>query len=181
MVKQKKKITIYFLFFILIVVSSSLCAMRQAAQKSLPKKQVKQPTMPRKKLLKKSSKSFTEETNQASIKVSSPTSQCYDLMVLMDDNYQEQIGGQNVSLFGIFVQALYEKSFPIIIPNHIVYNVCSSINTLNSQKRDPAELLERAFSFYQLYAIKDSVLNDNDWYCYDCIGKAKGENLCFGL
>lgn len=66
---------------------------------------------------------------------------CYDVMIIMDDIKGEKIDSSNPALANELIEALAQKSFPIIVSTNIVYNVCV----------DKPEI----------------ELHDDAWYCYD--------------
>lgn len=103
------------------------------------------------------------ETTTQQLK-SQRSKQCYDLIMLMDTFYDENIDSKNQAIGTQFCEALVQKKHPIIVSSNLVYNVCTQNMSYNITK--PLSYGTRPFGglIPQVYQIN---LTDNDWYCYD--------------
>src|SRR5207237_2390711 len=66
---------------------------------------------------------------------------CFDLMIIMDDIKGEKVDSNPPAVGNELIEALTQRSFPIIVSTNLVYNMC--INR------------------------PDIELHDDTWYCYD--------------
>lgn len=112
---------------------------------------------------------FSSQANAMFMANTLNSKQCYDLMMILDSLEREKLASKNQTMGLNFIASLIQKSFPILVSRHIVYNVCAqALMNSSDQKNILAQHTQISNSlFYSQNLLYQLNLTNNDWYCYD--------------
>jgi hypothetical protein len=148
---------IYLAIWFFFINPSDLVSMSAYANQALPRGTKSLSSFARQEFMKAKIKYHANEKMGIS-----PSKECYNLMMLIDDI--EKVNSKKQAISCDLVAGLLEKNFPIMVSRSVVYNVCMQYQSYSPTNYLFRHTKMRRAAIPLLYSIN---LSDNDWYCYD--------------